>query len=107
MGSRWGGGGLQRGRAPAGARDFVEDVGWDFRLPVVIECETCAGVDVGWEVLLPGDTFTDRRIISFVFPWHINLLLLSFLKGNSVSLATMAFVQTMMVMASTSAFWPS
>ena len=82
-------------------------MGWDLRLPVVIECETCAGVEVGWEVLLPGDTFTDRRIISFVFPRHINLLVLRFLKGNSVSLTMMAFVQTMMVMASTSVLWPS
>ena len=38
---------------------------------------------------------------------HIKLIVLGFLEGDSVSLTTMAVVQTMMVLASTSPFWPS
>ena len=34
------GGGLQRGRTPAGAGELSEEVGWDFGLPVVIQGET-------------------------------------------------------------------
>ncbi len=42
---------------------------------------------------------------------HIKLIVLGFLEGflegDSVSLTTMAVLQTMMVVASMSAFWPS
>ena len=38
---------------------------------------------------------------------HITLAVLRFLKGNSVGLTVNAVVQMMLVMASTSAFWPS
>ena len=64
-------------------------------------------MEVGWEVLLPGGYVHGQEDHFIRFFRHINLFVLRFLKGNSVSLTTMAVVQTMMVMASTSAFWPS
>ena len=49
-------------------------------------------------------TLTVHYILIFQ---HIRLIVLVFLEGDSVSLTSMAIVQTMMVVASTSAFWPS
>ena len=64
-------------------------------------------MEVGWEVLLPGGSVHGQEDHFIRIFRHINLIVLRFLKGNSVSLTTIAIVQTMMVMASMSAFWPS
>ena len=61
-------------------------------------------MEVGWQVLLLGGYVHGQEDHFISFFRHINLIVLRFLKGNSVSLTKMAVVQTMMVMASTSAF---
>ena len=62
-------------------------------------------MEVGWEVLLLGGYVHGQEDHFIHFFRHINLIGLGFLKGDSVSLMTMAVVQAMIVMASTSAFW--
>ena len=63
-------------------------------------------MEVGWEVLLPGGHVHGQEDHFTRISRHINLIVLRFPQGNSVSLTAMAVVQAMMVMASTSAFWP-
>ena len=107
----WGRGGLQGRWTPdrkstRRSQRFGEEVGCDLRLPVVIECDTWNGVEVGWQVLLLGGYVHGQEDHFIHFFQHIYLIVLRFLKGSIVSLTKMAVVQTMMVMASTSAFWP-
>ena len=64
-------------------------------------------MEVGWEVLLLGGYVHGQDDHFIRFFRHNNLIVLRFLKGNSVSLTMMAVVQTMRVMASMSALWPS
>ena len=62
----------------------------------MIECEFWAGVEVGWQVLLLGGYVHGQEDHFIRFFRHINLIGLGFLKGNSVSLTTMAVMQAMM-----------